>query len=323
MKHEEYTLCCAVDANPRLHVELVLWLTCVGLSLPPGRDRVVIYVVDSVPEDLMAWLQGQNCELRRLAAPIIQTSPFCNKIAPLLDGSDSPYTIVCDTDLYFVGDFAVFLNSDRVRAAPNNQCNPPPRIFRSVLAASGLDRHYRPGVALIKGREGLRETHINNISAGFVAVPARMSAFGELWRKWAGWLSENDALLEKWDDHVDQVAFALTMENIGEDVEFLPPQVNAILHCLPEFDTIHAFHLSSAHIPRYPNLFNEDRTLNLSTLNGGVAQAAARLNVAIRAAGEAILGIPSLAKHWEMFLNPGWRRPRRKRGQGDSDGGPK
>jgi hypothetical protein len=126
---------------------------------------------------------------------------------------------------------------------------PPPRIFKSLLAASGLDRGYRPGVALFRGEEGIRETHINNISSGVVVAPAARSRdFARLWKKWAMWLVEHNHLLESWAFHVNQLSFALTMEELREDVEFLPPQVNTILHLLPEIATVRAFHLTTGHI---------------------------------------------------------------------------
>ena len=63
------------------------------------------------------------------------------------------------------------------------------------------------------------------------------------------WLVEHNHLLESWAFHVNQLSFALTMEELREDVEFLPPQVNTILHLLPEIATVRAFHLTTGHIP--------------------------------------------------------------------------
>src|SRR5262249_14384675 len=158
----------------------------------------------------------------------------CNKLIPFFEVHDSEFTVVTDVDLFFVSDPSDLFRSNRVRAAPNNHTNPPAQVFRDILAASGLGCDYRPGFALIKNGNS-RETHINNISAGIVAAPAAQSqTLAQTWRKWAEWLMIKRDLLGQYSGHIDQIAFALAMEELGEDVEFLPPQVNTILHILPE-----------------------------------------------------------------------------------------
>jgi ABC-type polysaccharide/polyol phosphate transport system ATPase subunit len=306
---KRFTLCCVVDENPRLHVELVLWVICVKRHLPLDRYRVIVYHVGNFPRDVANWLEAQGIEVRRIATAVVEGSPHCNKIAPLFDPHETDYIIVCDTDLYFVDNPAVFLVSDRFRAPPNNHCNPPSPVFKAILTKSGLGRGDRPGIALFKGQDGLRETNINNISGGFIAVPERRrEIFSSLWRKWARWLVQNRALLGAWAVHVDQVAFALAMEELGEDVELLPPQTNAVLHILGEIRSVYAFHLSTGHIPDFPGRFNVDRTLNTDGLSEDIAVAGARLNVCIKEATEVISTLPSTKAHMETFLNPTWRR---------------
>lgn len=306
---KRFTLTCVVDDNPRLHVELILWAICVKRHLSLDRYRIIVYHVGDFPQDIAGWLESQGIETRCVATAVVEDSPHCNKLAPFFDLHGTDYTIVCDTDLYFVGDPADFLISDRFRAPPNNHCNPPPAIFKAILAESGLERSYRPGVALYSGQDGLRETHVNNISGGFIAIPARhCEIFPSVWLKWAKWLVQNRALMGAWAVHVDQVAFALAMEELGEDVEFLPPQTNAILHLLDEIESVYAFHLSTGHIPQFPGRFNSDRTLNTQGLSAGATAACASLNSCIQEAVEVISALESTRAHIETFLNPAWKR---------------
>ena len=302
-----FALCCVVDEHPRFYVEFVLWAICVKNNLP-DRFRPFMYSVGGVPGDLLEWADGIGVQVVP-SLPMVDGSPHSNKIAPFFDDHGTRFTIVCDADLYFVTDPSGLLNSGRFRAAPNNACNPPPRIFHSILAASGLDRPYRPGVALFKGSEGLRETHINNISAGIVVAPrARAHELAEKWKKWASWLVRNRGLLEGWAGHIDQVAFALTMEELQEDVEFLPPQVNAILQLLGEISICYAVHVTTGHVPDFPQLFNVDRTLATDGLAEGMKAGLDRLNNSIREATQVICTLPSTREHLDKFLNPGWRR---------------
>jgi hypothetical protein len=302
-----FALCCIVDENPRFYVEFVLWVICVRRYLP---DNFLprMYVVGDVPHDLIDWARENGVQSTQIER-MVEGSPHSNKIAPFFDDHSTDFTIVCDTDLFFVVDPSGLLNSDRFRAAPNNACNPPPRIFQSILAASGLDRPYRPGVALFKGSEGLRETHVNNISAGIVVAPStRAAELAARWRRWATWLVENRVLLENWAVHVDQVAFALSMEELQEDVEFLPPQMNTILQLLDEVSTCFALHLTTGHIPDFPQMFNADRTMVTEGLEDSVKAGLDRLNSAILEAVEVINVLPSTRGHLDKFLNPAWRR---------------
>jgi hypothetical protein len=264
--------------------------------------------MDAVPTELTAWANSQGVEIRRASA-VVQGSPHSNKIAPFLDQHETDFLIVCDTDLFFIDDPSAILTTDRFRAPPNNHCNPPPRIFRRILDACGLGRPYRPGMALFKGAHGQRETHINNISAGVVVAPqSRYADFAAKWRKWAAWLVDNRHLLERWAVHVDQVAFALALEELGEDVEFLPPQMNTILHLFEEISDCVAVHLTTGHIPAFPQRFNPDRTLTTDGLVETMAERVGRLNTCIGEATHVIHALPSTRAHWHKFHNPAWRR---------------
>lgn len=303
-----FALCCVIDRHPRFYVELVLWVVCVLRSLPRDIYKPSVYFVDDIPQDLSSWLSHKRVGVH-LTAPVVTGSPHCNKIAPFSDNHTSDWTLVTDADLFFVEDPSHFFSAARFRAPPNSHCNPPSHIFKSILAATGLKRTYRPGIALHKGGNGMRETHINNINGGFVAAPtSRSKELAIAWTKWANWLVKNRTLLDQWTIHVDQVGFALAMEDIGEDVDFLPPQTNSILHSFEETDSAYAFHLSSGHIPQFPHRIRPDRTLDPSGLSSGLVSAIEKLNLCIQDAVVAIKTLPSTREHLDKFLNPYWIR---------------
>ncbi len=281
---------------------------CVERYIPRSNFTPIVYFVGHPHAEFCDWLTSKDISYRSIEAVVIG-SPHCNKIAPFLDDHATDYTIVTDVDLFFVHDPSILFRSDRIRAAPNNHCNPPDFIFERILAASGLNRPYRPGLSLYRSSTGLRETHINNISAGIVGLPRpKSSCFAARWKYWAEWLVANRSILEQWALHVDQVAFCLAAEDIQEDVEFLPAQVNTILQSLDEIATIYAFHLTSGHIPSFPRLFNADRTMKASGFSEGVNRAIGRLNDCIGNAVCDILALSVTRDHLGNFLNPQWRR---------------
>jgi hypothetical protein len=91
-------------------------------------------------------------------------------------------------------------------------------------------------------------------------------------------------------------------------VEFLPPQVNTILHSLGEISTVYAFHLTSGHIPNFPHLFNSDKTMNSSGFSQGVIEAIEMLNGCIVEAVRDMSSLPATRDHLVNFLNPQWIR---------------
>jgi hypothetical protein len=297
-----------VDSHPRFFTELILWAHCVDKFIPKENFAVVVYFVGDEQPSLANWLSSKGIS-HKTTRPVVSGSPHSNKIAPFLDEYATDYTIVVDVDLFFVRDPSILFNSDGLRAAPNNHCNPPEWIYKEILMASGLNRPYRPGFALYPGKLRRRETHINNISAGIVGLPRSKSrSFACRWRHWAEWLVANRSVLKEWAVHVDQVAFCLATEDIQEDVEFLPPQVNTILYSLGEISTVYAFHLTSGHIPAFPHLFNSDKTMNSSGFSQGVIEAIEMLNGCIVEAVRDMSSLSPTRDHLVNFLNPQWIR---------------
>lgn len=303
MTHEpSFALSTTIDNMPRLHAELVLWAVCVTRNLPLSRFRATVNFVDEAPEDLASWLSERGIRVS-IVERLVYGSPHCNRIASFLAAEEEDYIVATDSDLYFVGDPSLLFASRRIRACPNNSCNPPGYIFKKILEFSGLPVAYRPGVSLLPGRNGMRETHINNISAGIVALTsAGASEFARAWVHWAKWLVANRGLLADWAAHVDQVAFALACEQLESDVEFLPPQSNLILEMLPLVETAYALHVTGAHIGYFARRFNADRTLSKEGLQPGVIEAVERFNTCVVEAAREVSRLPSTRDHSSLLL---------------------
>ena len=306
---ERFTLATCVDGNIRLHAELILWVICAKRWLPIEQFEIVVYLIDHQDSVLEHWLDKQGVKVCFRKAPVPKI-PHCNRLAAFMDHHNSDAIVVTDSDLFFTGNpIELFAKDNVVRAAPNNACNPPPYIFKRLIRESGLDSSYRPTFTLLPGSTGRYETHLNNISAGIIALPSGYSVhFAGVWKKWANWLSDRKYLLEVWVGHIDQIAFSLACEEELVDVNFLPPQVNLILHLLTKVETIYALHLSSAHIPDFSHLFNQNKTLDPSGLSEDVVVAVDALNLSILYALTEMERLPSIRHAAQTFLNPKWTR---------------
>lgn len=308
MRHTRHTIATVIDRHPRFRVELILWTLCIHKILPADDFRRVVYFVDEAPTDITAWLEDLSFEWRLTAAPVPQ-SPHCNKIVPFLEEQSSDYVLVTDADLYFVANPAALLVDAAIQAAPNNHCNPPGRVFRELFRHAGIEHAYKPGVSLLEGAGGHRETYLNNISAGIVCMStSKAASFAPMWLEKAQWLVENRGLLGPWAIHVDQVGFALAMAARDEQVRFLPPQTNIILHMLTALDSAYAFHLTTGHVPRFPSRFLANGLLSDDGVSPPMQSAIGVLNESISRAREEILRLPTTVANIEMFLNPEWKR---------------
>ncbi|WP_299693844.1 hypothetical protein [uncultured Tateyamaria sp.] len=297
------TLTTVVDDHPRFWCEFVLWLLCANARTAMAKR---VYFTCTPPAGLVAFANARGCDIRR-ADRLIAASPHCNKLIPFLDPTAPGDQIVTDSDVFLTGDLQPFLRPDRVRLPPNNHGNPPLAIFREVFAAAGL-RPPEPGVALFTRVDGQRETFGGNVSAGVIAIPAAHRDLAHVWHKWALWLVERTEMLGRFAVHVDQVSFALAMQETDVRFQFLPPQANAVLQILPEITDLHALHLTSGHIPQYPQWFAADGTLKADAINPALADPIARYNLCVREANTVIATIPELAAFAENFLNPAYRR---------------
>ena len=305
-------LSCVVDNHPRFLVEAILWATCCKSYLSRSIYDISVHFVDIWPERIVSHFGslGINCIKNDALLP---DARHCNKIIPLLSDADTggyDYKIVTDTDLYIVKDIGDFLKSGRVRVAPNNHCNPPLHLFDAIVREAGLPNAARPGISLFGGPGGWRETHINNMSAGIVCIPSAIRRrIAERWLHWARWLLEHRQMLQSWSVHVDQVALCLAMEEAGEDIEFLPPQTNAVLNLLATVSNVYAFHITSAHIPQYRRAFRRDKTLKAGFFGKAVGIPMEKLNDAIREAVDVAQRFEETRDFLPNFHNPAWRRP--------------
>lgn len=304
------SLSCVVDNHPRFLTEAILWATCCRKYLPPSAYAISIHFVDTWPEELVSYFRSLEIECVR-SSSLLPSAPHCNKIIPFLSDEpfdDDGYTIVTDTDLYIVRDVGEFLTSRRVRAAPNNHCQPPLQLFEAINREAGLHSVVRPGMSLFSGPGGRRETHINNPSGGIVCIPSisrRRTA--ERWLHWAQWLVDRSDLLQRWRIHVDQVALCLTMEEAGEDIEFLPAHCNAVLDLLAEVSHVYAFHITPGHISRYRRAFKKNKTLKPAFFGHRINGSMARLNDAIVEAVTTARQFEETRDFLPHFHSPGWR----------------
>lgn len=294
-----------VDAHPRFWCELVLWVICARDHLP-GPKRV--YEVGGLPEGLAAFLDRSGIE-RRPAKTLMAHSLHCNKLIPFLDPDGFGDQIVTDCDVFATDDFTRFFRDDQVRLPPNNHGVPPLNVFASVFAEAGLEFGPEPGLSIFAGGGGNRETLAGNVSAGVICVPSGLRSFCEDWRDRALWFEGRLGLLGPYSGHVDQISFAVAAAQTGVPFSHFPAQANAVLQLLPHIQSLYALHLTSAHIPKYPDWFTADGTLKVAQIgNPALSAAIEAFNAQVLRARVVIDSIPELRAFAGNFLSPAYQR---------------
>ncbi len=295
-------MACIVDKHPRFYWEFINWYYCCDAYLDSNVFDCKVYFIGPVPEDILDFCAQHNIQ-KVVTDTFHVESPHCNKILPYLDEANASYdhVIVTDSDWYVVEDIQYYCN-DQIRLAPNNSNNPPLPVFERIYQKLGMTDKIAAGVSLFASKHS-RESHIHNVSGGITIIPkAHFAHFGANWAKWALWLIENRALLGKWRVHVDQVATAITVDDMDTFIHFLPPQTNTVLELLKDVRTVSAFHIAKTHREHFHYFFDEEGCLDSSQFNPGLAGSILKLNDCIKKTKETAQTLPTLLA-FDYYLN--------------------
>ena len=292
-----------IDHHPRFFCELVLWLLCAkeSLSIP-----IRVYFANCKPAGLIEFVKSMDVDIR-FVETLLPESPHCNKLIPFLDPAGFEHQIVSDSDLFFVGNIVQFFKYDQVRLPPNNHGLPPSAIFNEIFSAAGFKNPPEPGVSLFPALSN-RETFTGNVCAALTFIPSLCKSFAHQWLDRARWLLTQQDILGKFVFHTDQISCAMAIEEHQIPFSHLPPQTNAVLQLLPQIQSVYGFHLSSAHIPKYPNYFRPDKTLDWQAIKPSLKEPIIALNDKILACFEVLETLPETKDFCSNFLNPKYDR---------------
>ena len=300
--HKNTKIASVVDNHPRFFCESVLWVLCLQRFT---RFHPRIYFANCRPPNLGSWMLERGVEVETMKT-LIKESPHCNKIVPFQDFGTTG-GLVTDCDVFVLKDFQFMLNERHVRLPQNNNAIPPFKIFSDVLNAYGFQPPYEPGMALFSGSGG-RETFSLNVSCGVIWIPAAHIELVKCWKKMAKWLVANRSELGPYGIHIDQVGMVMALYETGTPFSHLAPHANAVLQILPEIGTLYALHITSGHLPFFPQFFTDEGMLNVDSINAGLAADLCAFNEVLAEAKSIISDLAETSEFAENFINPKWKR---------------
>jgi 2-polyprenyl-3-methyl-5-hydroxy-6-metoxy-1,4-benzoquinol methylase len=218
---------CVVDDHPkfRLQAAYLVW----SLIELGGVDpvQVVVHYVGDPPHAFRALMTGRHrVELRRVSAA---QHAYCNKVQQLDTFAGAHERVVlldCDT---IVTRPTPWPADVPVAAKRVDTATPPESVLRALFEQANLTPSWGPSDCL-PGREG-GQTVTHNYNGGVYAIDgAAIGVTAAAWRRWIDFcLARRELLAQDWV-HVDQVAFALAMTELGIETAPLDRRFNFPTH---------------------------------------------------------------------------------------------
>jgi 2-polyprenyl-3-methyl-5-hydroxy-6-metoxy-1,4-benzoquinol methylase len=166
--------------------------------------------------------------------------PYCNKIQQCFSGAFDGYdkVVLTDCDLFFLSKPAV---SPEARFAGKvvDLPNPPLDVLQAIYNEAGVSP--RGAVPVSCALAPQEQTYTSNLNGGFYVLDrSDLGLLGERWKTRAQWLLERPHLLGRSAMHVDQIALALALDELGIAVTPLKAEYNFPVH-LPK-ERLEAMH---------------------------------------------------------------------------------
>lgn len=221
---------------------------------------------DSVFAQLTPSAWGDSALLSMLQAFGVRTAsihPFldgkyCNKLNQLdnLPLDQAEFVALCDTDLAFLEPVNAVVKPGTIRSKPVDEPNPPLPLLIEAMRRCHIVAQPKLTQTSINGEP----TFAANCNGGLYLLPSAMAPpIAATWKVMASRLFEQSSFLDRFAVHVDQIAFAMTMLELGLDVDELPIEYNFPLHHADRLDPQRHFEPAILH---YHWLHDEKRLLN-------------------------------------------------------------
>lgn len=217
---------CVVDGSPIFEWEAVNLCSSLIHNAKIAAQDIKVHVTPSVSGEFLEFVLDRGMSFFPIA-PFPGNHGHCNKIRQMFSSAFAGYAraILCDCDLYFLRppdlDRIVAPAGGRVVGRPQ----PPLAFLRSLYEAQGLIASPEIYVAFPESDD--ERTIASNWNGGLYVFDAhQMEKWGSVWAAHAERLLANVASLGPCKAHVDQISWALTVDQLSIAYEHLPYENN-------------------------------------------------------------------------------------------------
>jgi hypothetical protein len=184
----------------------------------------VIHTVGESSEDFKEILRRWGIETR-VVCSFDPRHPNSNKLAQLESEAlhSAEYVVLCDCDIAFCGNISPWIQGDSIRARIASFTGLPSHQWARVFSSAGLGLPAMRVKALLHGLDTLP----SYCNGGIYIIPQPVfQRLREAWPRWDRWLLDRRDLIRPSSAYTDQIAFAMSCEELGMRIDHLPLKLN-------------------------------------------------------------------------------------------------
>lgn len=219
---------CVVDAKPHFEWQAFILIQSLLRNVKCNPADIKVHCLPGVTQSFRKIINQLGGEIVDIQP--FERHPYCNKIQQCFSNVFDPYdkVILLDCDLFFFAlpDIAV----DAIFSAKIvDSTNPPIEILEEVFQTAAIKQPNQ--VRVDCGLSDTEITYENNFNGGLYIIDQKyLHNIGTVWKQQAHWLLEHLDLLKNYHQHVDQVAMALALSQLGIKSQLLSAQNNFPAH---------------------------------------------------------------------------------------------
>ncbi len=207
--------------------QVLVWIrTALDLARIPPED-LVVHAIEGCPEDALGMLRSLGVRVVE-SAPFPGGPPTCNKLVQLSSDAlrEADRIVLCDCDLAWNSPLGPRLRRKTLQVKIVDFANPELEVLHNVFREAGLP----PGREVETSFRG-GSTLAGNCNGGIYIIPGDLfPRLEEPWTRWAHWVRDRADSLGAPVFHTDQIAFALSLQELGIEVDHLTPEFNCPSH---------------------------------------------------------------------------------------------
>jgi 2-polyprenyl-3-methyl-5-hydroxy-6-metoxy-1,4-benzoquinol methylase len=221
---------CVVDGTPKFEWQAVTLCSSLMHNAAIAAEDIKVHVLPSVSTEFRDFVLDHGMTLVPIK-PFSGNHGYCNKIQQMFSSAFIGYrrAILCDCDLYFVRGPDIDRIATPAAGRVVDRPNPPLALLKTLYEKQGIVPSPQIGVGFpdCSGEQ----TVASNWNGGlYVFDVVYMWGWGRFWAECATKLLVDLPLLGGYENHVDQISWALTVDRLSIAYEHLTSEHNYPIH---------------------------------------------------------------------------------------------
>ncbi len=215
---------CVMDQNVKFARQAFVWASSLLKYAGQDPDTILIHFVNQL-NPRYKWIFDSWGIKTQIVKPFDSRHPPSNKLTQLESESlhSIDYVVLCDCDIAFCGSISSWITGTSIRARIAQYASLHLDQWRYIFQKAGLKFPVARMKVLCEDVETL-PTYCNG---GLIIIPQPVfQNLRKVWPRWARWLLDRPELVRPNNYFTDQISFALSCEELGLGINYLPIELN-------------------------------------------------------------------------------------------------